>query len=472
MNTVPETYYQFIMDYAPYTYVIPPDTPDQEWGRSAFAAAFAINFLSEAYHAPQFENRKTEILNKITTLADFILTQQCTDNNKQAYGGFKSAENSTYYYTIDACRTIPALLKAYELTQNTTYHETALRAATFLYNMQQKPSQQGIHDKYYGGFARATTIEDNWLPQMDIEHLYALTSLKQLCTADPQNQNQYQTMMADALNFYRQGIQNFHLYYDPPPNGDGKWHRIGTAETQIYDDSFAYALYGLYEYEGWSPTCQKIYHYINAINASPNHPAYNPAICWAGYIDITNRTPACNYYDSVTAGILWQIRKNHDKPSLAYSMKIISKHQEEFMYWGVKHEDYGFVENKKAMATVCWLALFFLNYEEPTTRFTQILRSNGETLTLYPIKEAAEKTSYGEPVEIQAITTPTRTQEILLEPGYTLEDYITLHTFTPLRLHDKICVKGEDYQVISIQPFHWKNQTAYYKASLRRLATQ
>ncbi|RJS80473.1 hypothetical protein CW707_05560 [Candidatus Bathyarchaeota archaeon] len=147
MNTVPETYYQFIMDYAPYTYVIPPDTPDQEWGRSAFAAAFAINFLSEAYHAPQFENRKTEILNKITTLADFILTQQCTDNNKQAYGGFKSAENSTYYYTIDACRTIPALLKAYELTRNTTYHETALRAATFLYNMQQKPSQQGIHDK-------------------------------------------------------------------------------------------------------------------------------------------------------------------------------------------------------------------------------------------------------------------------------------------------------------------------------------
>lgn len=44
MATVPDAYYQFVMDYAPYAYVIPGSGPDPAWGRTAFAAAFAINF--------------------------------------------------------------------------------------------------------------------------------------------------------------------------------------------------------------------------------------------------------------------------------------------------------------------------------------------------------------------------------------------------------------------------------------------
>ncbi|MEM4700617.1 MAG: hypothetical protein QXZ51_00560, partial [Candidatus Bathyarchaeia archaeon] len=65
MGRVPEAYYTFVMDYAPYVYVFPPDTPDQEWGRAAFAAAFAIDFLCEAYGAEQFSDRKKAIYNKI-----------------------------------------------------------------------------------------------------------------------------------------------------------------------------------------------------------------------------------------------------------------------------------------------------------------------------------------------------------------------------------------------------------------------
>ena len=99
MGTVPETYYQFVMDYAPYVYVIPPNTSDPTFGRAAFAAAFAIDFLSEVYSVNQFENRKTEIYNKIVSLADRILTQQCTDNLKKAYGGFKSDASSAKLVT-------------------------------------------------------------------------------------------------------------------------------------------------------------------------------------------------------------------------------------------------------------------------------------------------------------------------------------------------------------------------------------
>ncbi|MCW3993756.1 MAG: hypothetical protein NWE85_04235, partial [Candidatus Bathyarchaeota archaeon] len=247
MTTVPQAYYQFVMDYAPYVYVIPPDTPDTEWGKAAFAAAFAIDFLYEAYFDKQFEDRKTEINSKIVNLADWILTQQCTNQAKLAYGGFKSNENSTHYYSIDACRVIPSILKAYELTNNVDYLNAAVLAgATFLYNMQHKPNELGIHDKYYGGFARAVTNADEWLQQMDIECLYGLIGLKMLCIHDSANKSKYETMIMDAICFYRLGFEQFYLYYDPPPNGDADWHRVGLNEKTIYDDSFAYAMLGLY----------------------------------------------------------------------------------------------------------------------------------------------------------------------------------------------------------------------------------
>src|SRR4030066_2364266 len=159
MPKVPDAYYQFIMDYAPNVYVIPGSGPDAEWGRAAFAAAFAVDFLFEAYFDPDFDDRSAEIEAKIVELADWILTQQCTDNEKQAHGGFKSTENSLHYYSVDAGRTIPALLKAYELTTNAAYLNSAkLAGSTFLYNMQQKPSQLDIHDRYYGGVPRARSF--------------------------------------------------------------------------------------------------------------------------------------------------------------------------------------------------------------------------------------------------------------------------------------------------------------------------
>jgi len=463
MGAVPEAYYQLIMDYAPYVYVIPPNTPDPEWGKAVFAAAFAIDFLCEAYSTKQFEDRKTEIYDKIISLTDWLLTQQCTDPAKKAYGGFKSGENSTYYYSVDTCRVIPSLLRVHELTNDADYLNAAkLAGATFLKIMQDQ--------QVYGGFARAVTIEDAWLLQMDVECLYGLIGLKMLAEKyDVASANLYQTIMSKAVGFLREGFENLWLYYDPL---DAKWHRVGLSENEIYDDPLAYVLVGLYEYEGWSLSCQKVYNFINSIRASAQYPAYNPAICWAGYIDVITRFPACDYYDAVTSGILWKIREHHDKPSLAYSMKIIEKHQSKFMFWGVKHADYNYVKNKQAMATVCWLAHLFLNYEEPQTRFTQILRSKGESITLYPIREAAETVSYGEGIDIPAIVSPTRIEEVLIEPGYIVNDHLSIYTFAPLREHDKIRRKGIDYEVLSIQALNFQSETAYFKANCRRLVGQ
>ena len=460
MGTVPEQYYQFVMDHAPYVYVVPPDMPDQSWGRAAFAAAFAIDFLYEAYNAEQFSSRQAAILEKIVSLADWILTQQCTDNAKEAYGGFKSTENSQHYYAVDACRVIPSLLKAYELTGNSAYLNAArLAGSVFLKTMQdQQP---------HGGFARAVDLDGNWLLELDVECLYGLVGLRMLAEKyDAANAALYLGMMERAVGFLRQGLEGFWLWYSP---ADGNWHRVGLKENHVYDDCLAYALLGLYEYEGWSPTCQKVYSFLNSMGASAQYPAYNPAVCWAGYLDVVSHTPACDYYDAVTAGILWRIRQNHDKPSLAFSKKVVEKHWDKFMYWGVRQADYTPVEDKWATATVCWLGRLLLNYQEPLTRFTQVLRAIGETVTLHPAVSVGHVVSYGEAVDFQAVVNPARVDEVLLEPGYVLDDYVAVYSFTPVRRCDKVRWRGLDYEVLTVQPFNWKGETAYFKAVCRRL---
>ncbi len=460
MGTVPEAYYQFIMDYAPNVYVIPPNSPDPAFGKGVLAASFAIDFLHDAYSAKQFRDRQTDIYDKIVSLADWILTQQCLDPARKAYGGFQSAEGSTYYYSVDACRALPSLLRAYRLTDDSTYLDSAkLAAATFLKTMQDQQA--------YGGFARAVTLSDAWLLQLDIECLYGLIGLKMLGEEnDTSNASVYQGIMSKAAGFLRDGFEGFWLNFDP---SDSSWHRVGLNENEVYDDPFAYALLGLYAVEGWSVSCQKVYNALNNIRANAKYPAYNPAVCWAGYIEVVSRFSACDYYDAVTSGILWKIRSNHDKPSLKLSIEVIAKHAEAFMFWGAKHTDYSYVENKKSMVTVCWLAALFLHYEEPSTQFTKILRCKGETVTLYPVREAAATVTYGEALDLLAVVSALKAEQVMLEAGYYLNDYVAFYTFLPVRVRDKIRRQGEDYEIQTVTPFTFADQRFYFKSIARRL---
>ncbi|MCW3998748.1 MAG: hypothetical protein NWE93_00730 [Candidatus Bathyarchaeota archaeon] len=467
---VPEAYCQFVMDYAPYLYVTPESGPDLTWGKAALAAGFAVDFLYEAYFDPQFDSRSSEIETKIAELADWILTQQITDENAAAYGGFVSAEGSSACYSVDVGRVVPALLKAHELTSNGAYLDGAkLAGGVFLYNMQHKPAELGIHDRYYGGFARAVDEAEAWLPQMDTECLYGLVALGMLGESDPLNVAKYRVMVQDAVNFYRPGLEALALYFDPLPSGDGGWHRVGLGDDTVYDDSIAYALLGLYDYEGYSLTVQRTYQALNSIGASPQYPAYNPAVCWAGYLNVKAKVPACIYYDCVTAGILGRIRQSHDKPAYAFCAQTSLRHPEEFMFWGIKHADYASIENQQAMATVCWLGQMLSGYAPPLTRFTQILKSKGENLTLYPLAESGESTSYGEALDFKAIVLLGKAEETQIEAGYLYSDYLTLHVYAPLRRGDKVNRAGVDYEVTAIQDFRLKDEVAFYKVTLRRL---
>jgi hypothetical protein len=447
--------------------------PDPAFMRGAFPAAFAIEFLYEAYSAAQFSARQSEILAKIVSLADWLLTQQCLDQAKKAHGGFKNRENTTEYWSVDAGRAIPALLKAYELTEDVDYLNAAkLAGSTFLYNMQHQLELLGVHDKYYGGFARYVNLDNSFSQIMMIEDLYDLIGLKMLCDADPDNESKHEAMMSDAIAFLRSGFEDLYLWFDPKPTGDGKWHRVGINETEIYDDPFSFALLGLFEYEGWSLTCQRVYNFLQSIRASAQYPGYDPSICWPGYMDVISRFAACAYYDAVTSGILWKIRKEQDKPSYKFSMQLIQKYQNEFLFWGPQFTDYSPITQQKAMANVAWLARFFLNYQDPVTNFTRILDLQGENLLLYPVREAADQVTWGEGLTVKGTVTMGMAGEIMIEPGYLLQDYITVYSFLPVLVHDKVRRSGIDYEVLTVQLFNLNGEPEFYKSVCRRLISQ
>jgi hypothetical protein len=640
-----DTYLQFILDYAPYFYYIPGTGVDTGAGRGVAAAAFSIDFLYEAYDSGKFESEKINIYNKIVSLADWILTQQCVDEDLPNYGGFKSNENSDYYYSIDACRVIPSLLRAYELIQDTDYLTAAVLAGkTFLKTMQDKQTQGGFaraiynivkegswqvaantddcevedtdathppwvnlndvynpwvglwSDLWWGAGQRfldvfgtilgeakiksahlkvcayvdqaaspdlksriegekgnsetfsnvanynartrtaakvdwdgmgswlkdqwylspdirtviqevldaglssdlvifweddgTTTptqrrsiynrnadstkapklevewVEVNWLLQMDVECLYGLIGLKMLCSYDPDNKSQYESMMEKLVDFLREGFEGLWLYYEP---SDSSWHRVGLTENEIYDDCFAYALLGLYDHESWSLSCEKVYELINTIPASADYPGYNSHICWAGYIDVVKRKSACDYYDAVTSGILLGIRAVKDKPSLELSVQIINLHYEEFMFWGVKFFDWSPVENKQSIITVSWLGLLLLRYKAVRTLFAPVLNAGGENVTLYSIVQSGETVSYSEGITIKAVVKSALADEVVIEPGFMVTDFIKVYTLVPVRHHDKIMRNGVDYEVGSPQVFRFKGEPQYYAALCRRL---
>ena len=447
------------------------DHPDTDFGRAAFAAAFAIEYLCEAYFAGQFISSRAAILARIVELADWLLTQQCTNAALKAYGGFKSNETSNYYYSIDAGRCIPALLKAYTLTNDADYLDAAkLAGYTFLYNMQHDVADSGLTDTYYGGVAQFVTDADAYGTVFMVEDLYDLIGLRMLARVyDTANAQRYIGIMEDMVGFYREGIEDFYLYYQAPPHGLGVWYRIGLEDEQIYDDPVSYALLGLYTYEGYSETVQRVYDFIQSIPQNGSYPAYQTSVCWPGYINVVTKAPDCAYYDAVTVGILESIRKVVDKPSYELAYQIVIKHQDEFMYWGPLYTDYSPITPQKAVTEVSWLARMFLNYSLPQTDFSLMLEHEGERVQLFSVRQAADATTYAPALAMPAIIKNANVKETYIEAGYIITDYLGMYSLLPVRSRDKIRRRGADYEVQTVQKVILENQLLCYKSELRRL---
>jgi hypothetical protein len=85
------------------------------------------------------------------------------------------------------------------------------------------------------------------------------------------------------------------------------------------------------------------------------------------------------------------------------------------------------------------------------------------------LRHAVETVDYGEPLDLLAVVSALKAEQVLIEPGYYLDDYLAFYTFLPVRSHDKFRRQGEDYEVQTVTPFTYQNQRFYFKSVGRRL---
>jgi len=139
------------------------------------------------------------------------------------------------------------------------------------------------------------------------------------------------------------------------------------------------------------------------------------------------------------------------------------------MFWGAKFNDYSCVENKQSIITVSWLGLLLLRYTPVRTPFTVILEEFGENVTLRSVLQSSETLSYGEPINIKAFVRLAMPEELVIEPGYTVTDFMTVYTLIPIRHHDKLTRHGVDCEVGPVELFRFRGEPLYYRAMCRRL---
>lgn len=109
------------------------------------------------------------------------------------------------------------------------------------------------------------------------------------------------------------------------------------------------------------------------------------------------------------------------------------------------------------------------------TRFEQILRKMGEDITWHKRQEGAIDPETGDRVvtwtteSIKAIVQQVSAGEVLVEAGYTNEDYIRIYVTADVKQKDKVTCRNEDYEVLVPEAFHFRGAFEYRTALCRRL---
>lgn len=114
------------------------------------------------------------------------------------------------------------------------------------------------------------------------------------------------------------------------------------------------------------------------------------------------------------------------------------------------------------------------------TRFAQVLSAEGEEVTWHKREEGSEDPETGdlevgevfEPDQtIKAIVQSVRVDEVLIDAGYTVEDYIRIFTISAVQHKDTITWNGNDYEVLPPETIKFRGITEYITAICRRLIT-
>jgi len=317
-----------VLRHAPYKQVTHGSgIPNPKIGRAPGSACEVIRFLAVlARNDPS----DAEAMAKAKTLADWVIGLQDMRDGSPTFGGVPStpdlpAPANRYFYAIDAGFCGGALFAVYDLTKEDRFLRSGLRFADFLVHMQSgagRPYSRPAGEP--DGFCEFVVNAGQgvaWNCDRHVKNLSALPVLRRAAVLS--GNPRYEIAAKSAREFLVDGLAGAWEHADAKALADcgqtpcqGVWRRVqgpqGQPDTFVYGDTLAYALRGLFEYEGPSPAVRKLYDtFAGYRGRDPKSRRYDGRIAFAGYMHPANASPDAfsAYYDLVTLGILHGLRR-------------------------------------------------------------------------------------------------------------------------------------------------------------------
>lgn len=109
------------------------------------------------------------------------------------------------------------------------------------------------------------------------------------------------------------------------------------------------------------------------------------------------------------------------------------------------------------------------------TRFEQLLNREGENVTWHKRQEGSVDPETGDRTVtwtteiIKAVVHSVSTSEIVVEAGYTSEDYIRIFVNADIKHKDKIAYNGREYEVLPPESVYFRGVLEHCTALCRRL---
>jgi len=336
---------EFVLRHAPYKQVAPESgNPNTSIGRTPGSACEVIRFLTLLSRAAPSD---AQVLAKAKSLADWVINLQQTNEISPAYGGVPSTPDlpppaNRYFYAIDAGFCGAAMFELYDLTKDEKYARAGLRFADFLVNLQSGPRRPyarpaGMDDGFCE-FVVDAGPEPAWNCDRHVKTLSALPALRRASIHS--GKSHYEAAAASARAFLVPGLAGAWEYADAAalsacrdrecPN---VWRRIkgpnGEPDHFVYGDTLAYALRGLFEYEGPSSDVRRLYQEFSSYRGNDlKTQRYDGRIAFAGYLHPASRSPdpLSGYYDLVTLGILHGLRRSISPDDYAVADRVLRTH--------------------------------------------------------------------------------------------------------------------------------------------------
>ena len=107
--------------------------------------------------------------------------------------------------------------------------------------------------------------------------------------------------------------------------------------------------------------------------------------------------------------------------------------------------------------------------------FSRILAQEGVTVTWKKRQEGAADPETGDLAatwtaeDIKAIVEPAGINEVVVEAGYGIEDYIRIFVTADVQQSDRIAWLGDNWEILSVEAFYLRGNLEYRTALCRRL---